>query len=388
MRPPARRRSALLVAVLMAGGGLVSATAPAAAAARSPLATSGGRFLAQSVSFPSTVSGWLLGVDRCGPHWCTALLRTADRGRRWSVVPPPPAAVGPSGGTGRATVSQLVAASPGDLFAYGPGLVTTHDGGGDWDRVHLPGAVVAVAAGESFAYAAVMPCYGAPGACVMPGHLYRTPVGRDAWRAVAGVTFAAQSAPEIATSGTAVVVLAADASRPQLLGAPDGLHFAILHNPCPAPTPAGGFAPGAVALGSARSVAVLCVGGAGAGSVEKAAYVSTTFGRTFQRIADPPLGGDPGQLAAASPTTLVLAAASGATWLYRTTGPDSRWTTAREFGDGGVGFTDLSFSDPLHGAAVYGQATLAETLTSGAPAHLASVFLTDNGGRTWFPIAA
>jgi len=378
------RRPGLAPLVLLLVASLSAALlgVPASAGTRPP-----GRVLVQSVSFTSSSDGWLLGVRRCGPGWCTVVRRTRDRGHRWTGVAAPPVSVG-GDGPSRRPVTQLDAWGSADLFAYAPGLVVSHDGGAHWHTIHLPGAVVALASGGGWAYAAVGPCFQATRRCTAPGHLYRTPVGRDAWRRLPGIGFPAGQSPQISMHGSTIALLAGGPAAPQLLASSGGAGFVPVRDPCPGSLAAGGLAASGVAVASASSLAVLCVGGAGAGSTDKAVFVSTTFGRTFHRIADPPRGGDPGQLVLASPSTLVLAAASGASWLYRATGRDARWSSAVELGDGGVGFTDLSFSDPLHGSVVYGQATLAEIIAAPVPVRLAQLWLTNDGGRSWFAVAA
>jgi len=380
-------RSALVVAAIAGGFGSIS-VAPAAAAAHQAGAVTAGapRFLAQSVSFISNDAGWLLGAARCRSGWCTAVRRTADRGHTWTAVSAPPARIS-GDGSSLDHITELVAAGPLDLFAFRPGLWSSHDGGTRWEPVRLPGPVVALAAGGSAVYAAVMPCYQVAQRCERGGHLYRSPIGRDDWRRVPGPVLSPLSSPELTVHGSAVVLLAAGASASPLLVAPDGDHFARRRQPCPSALAEGGMAPVGLAASGPTDLAILCAGNAGAGSAQKSVYVSTDAARTFHRIADPPLGGDPGQMAAASPTTFVVAAASGASWLYRTVGHDTRWTTARRFGDGGVGFTDLGFSDRLHGAAIYGEASVAESVTGQPPPLPGVVYLTNSGGRTWFPIA-
>ncbi len=366
----------LLTAFAASAAGL----GPQALAAAAPAAPA--RVLAQSVSFTSPADGFLLGAVRCGTGYCTALRRTTDRGRRWTARPAPPARL--ATGVGGSAVSALVAADAEDLFAFDPGLWVSHDAGGHWHAIHLPGTVAALAATDGRVYAAVTPCAEAGPTCQRPGSLYTSAAIADGWRLIAGVSLPVGATPILSVSGRTVAALTAGPGRSTLRVTTDGLHFGKRRSPCAPPL----TGPAGLAAGGPRALAVLCAGNAGAGSVEKSVFVSSNAGQTFRRVANAPLGGDPVQLAAASPTTLLVSAASGASWLYRTVGPDRFWTAAREVGDGGVGFTGLTFVDQLHGAVVYGRATLAEVLAPRAPAGLGTVYLTNTGGRTWYPTPA
>jgi len=108
-------------------------------------------------------------------------------------------------------------------------------------------------------------------------------------------------------------------------------------------------------------------------------------GHTFRSVAEPPFSGDVGDIAAATPSTLAITAASGASYVYRTGGADATWTTPLEMGDGGVVWNDLGFTDSSHGLSVYGPA--ARWLMYASPPNgLGRLFLTDDGGVGWYPV--
>jgi photosystem II stability/assembly factor-like uncharacterized protein len=87
-------------------------------------------------------------------------------------------------------------------------------------------------------------------------------------------------------------------------------------------------------------------------------------------VGEAPRGGIIAGGAVASPTTWVIAATSGASFLYRTTDAGATWTTVFEDGSGGAPITDLGFTDATHGVAVLGTQP--------------SVLLTTtDGGATW-----
>jgi photosystem II stability/assembly factor-like uncharacterized protein len=183
--------------------------------------------------------------------------------------------------------------------------------------------------------------------------------------------------------GSAVYLLLA--GKNYFIGAQDGLHFVKFAEPCPSSHAGPGYGPADLALSSATDLAILCAGGVAAGSEGKKAYVSTDGGRTFHQIAAPPFSGDVGEFAAASRTTLLMTAQSGASFVYRTSGTDSRWTTPLVIGDGGMGFYDLDFTDALHGAVIHGPAAFV-FLTAGQMNLLpdpGELYLTNDGGNSW-----
>ena len=116
--------------------------------------------------------------------------------------------------------------------------------------------------------------------------------------------------------------------------------------------------------------------GQGAGSSTKEVFVSSDAAQTFHQIADAPTGGQPVGIAMASPTTIAIAAYSGVTEIYLTTGVDTTWTAPLQLDDGGLGLMGLGFTDATHGVVIHG--------TSTSPP--GEVYLTDNGGSSWYPV--
>jgi hypothetical protein len=281
-------------------------------------------------------------------------------------------------------VSELHFADSVDGWAFGGSLWVTHDGGQEWHQVNLGGPIMAMASGAGIAYALVDPCPSAP--CAAPGHLYRSPVGGNSWSEVAGVSGSFdRGSVSLVAEGRTVFVLTAYPD-PEVLGSSDGIHFTALTAPCSAeanqPQSA---APATLAASDPDDVAIACLGGVAAGSQPKQLYLSHDGGHTYQRLTDPPMGGDGAELAMPAPTTVLLGASSGATQVYRVAPPDASWTTPLVFNDGGVGVSDLGFVDPVHGALVHGNAIAAiPTLsTANPPSGLGTLYLTDDGGADW-----
>ncbi|MGH2719549.1 MAG: hypothetical protein ACRDJU_13365, partial [Actinomycetota bacterium] len=123
-------------------------------------------------------------------------------------------------------------------------------------------------------------------------------------------------------------------------------------------------------------IGVLCGGDAGAGSSTKEVFVSTNSGASYTQIAQAPRGGQATGMAAASSTTFAIAAASGASWIYTISGADTNWSQPLDLGDGGAGWADLGFTDATHGVVVHGP----------GPSGPGIVYLTDNGGASWFTV--
>jgi len=337
-------------------------------------------FLAQSASFVSADDGYVLGVVQCPTGACLTLRRTTDRGASWTSVTAPATTLDVSG----SGVSELHFADALDGWAFGPDLWVTHDGGRDWHGIDLGGPVVAMASGAGVVFALVEVCVPSS-SCTAPGHLYRSPVGQDAWAQVAGVSGRFEEGVSLDAEGRAVFVLIAYPS--QILASSDGVHFAPFPVPCSPPTTdelGGPFFPASLAASDPSDVAVACLGGVGTGNQFKQAYLSHDGGRTYQRLPDPPTGGDGAELAMPTPSTLLLGASSGTNLVYRLAPPDNEWSTSLEFWNDGHGMTNLAFVDPWHGAVIGGPAYIALPFVNNPPpAGLGTLYLTEDTGAHW-----
>jgi hypothetical protein len=341
-------------------------------------------FLAQSVSFVSADEGYVLGDVPCPTGACLALRKTTNRGVSWSSATVPPAALGESNYSGGA---ELQFANSLDGWAYGATLWATHDGAVQWNEVDLGGTVVAMASGRDEVYALVEPC-GTASTCNAPGRLYRSPVDQDSWTEVRGEfdEFAAGQF-SLVVEGSSVFVLAAY-PKAELLASSDGIHFVSLAVPCgPQPDQTESTTPGALAASDPSHIAVLCLGDPGAGQQHKEVFISHDGGQRFERLPGPDGAELGGELSMPAPNTLLFGVSTAATSVSRMTAPDTRWVGSIGFRDGGAGLSDLAFVDPDHGAFIHGPASITRSLLSlpHPPSGLGEVYLTADGGSSWYP---
>ncbi|MDQ1490527.1 MAG: hypothetical protein QOJ23_3041 [Actinomycetota bacterium] len=329
-----------------------------------------------SVTFVSPDDGWTLAGTACRQGICPAVYHTADRGGHWRRL-----ADLPQSALGIDKPYGVRFADPMNGWVFGEALLATHDGGAHWDEVSTAGPVVALETSQRLAYAVIDPCIHTT-ECHKPETLIRSDVAADRWETATTLPSRAGIDAELAVRGDAVYVLPTDS---ELVASADGSQYATSSVPC---QPDGGSRVSAAALAAASpaDVTIVCVGGAAAGTQQKAVYASTDGARTFRRIGDPPLSGDTYQLSTPVPATTVIAASSGASDLYRTSDGGRKWSDVVHFGDGGVGWTDLGFVDAHHGAVVYGGdwAFANDRRPAGAP-QPGTVYLSDDDGATWRP---
>ena len=336
------------------------------------------------MTFVSTGTGFVLG-DRGG---AASLVRTTDGGAHWASLTPPPAAYVTPGGVAQSTspqVSEVRFADPLDGWAFGPSLFATHDGTRSWQRVDLGGTVLSLETMGGVVDAVVSPC-GAGAECSGSLRLEQAPTSGGAFRTVlvgpvvqsAGLD-AADLSLHAPVGFVALGVTHASGDSPFTyrpafyatgnLSDPNGWH--AFPDPC-------AVTQGALASFVAPNTTTLyslCLGDAAMGSSKKYVVVTTRGHSTL--AGDAPYSGSGGALTATSTGTLVLATASGASFLDRSPSGGRAWSTAAFYPDGGFGFNDLGFTTDTQGVVVHGRPALAGA-TSGP-----QLLMTHDAGVTW-----
>ncbi|HUY53622.1 MAG TPA: hypothetical protein VMV23_00495 [Candidatus Nanopelagicaceae bacterium] len=345
------------------------------------------------MSFISASIGWALGtVGACAS--CLALARTANGGASWRRIPAPHAPWGEQTDPAHpeAGVSRVRFANLEDGWAFGPGLAVTHDAGASWQELTLPGAVTALDAVNGRAYAIVARPSSSPGSGTFA--LYSSPVGKSDFQAMPGVTVTGfgPTIPgptdpiSLHSSGSRVagfVLLATNGTygaTPVLYGTADGLHWSRFPDPC-AVTSGYQLELTSFAMPDTSTLDSLCSGNGAAGHTQKR-VMRTTQGRTVAEGA-PGSVGDGGQIAAPTSQILLLATASAASWIYRSTDGGATWTTATVYDDGGAGFTDFGCTTATQCVAVRGQPA---TQTQAQYQSANALIMSSNGGLTWHQV--
>jgi len=357
-------RTVVLAALPAALIALGAGSAAALPASGSPPPPKG--FEADSASFVSARTGFVLGTRHCGELPCKALLRkTVNGGKTWTSVPAPPVSlVPPFSAPPLSNVSTVRFSSASDGWLFSPGLWATTDGGARWHQVSLPGEVIALAASDGVVFAAAEPVNGGLG----QARLYRSQVGTTKWTRIAGVA----PANALTVSGHSVWAGIAPAMS---TSTDSGKHWSTLSFNCPPDAPDAS----AVAAASPANVALACTNPSfpQPGSSPKDVFTSANGGRTFHLAGHPGHPGNTGLIAMppGNPQVITLTATSGASYLYRSTDSGKTWRMATYF-DGGLGFRDLAYASASTGYLVR---------FSGGPviAYGKGLMKTANAGATW-----
>jgi photosystem II stability/assembly factor-like uncharacterized protein len=327
-------------------------------------------FEAQSASFVSAQTGFVLGTRGCSRLPCTPVLeKTVNGGKTWASVPVPAVelvqryATSPLSG-----VSTVRFENASDGWLYNPGLWATTNGGKTWQRVSMPKEAFVLAASDGVAFAVGQPSTGG----LAGAKLYENKVGTAKWTVVPGVS------PQngLAVSGESVWAgIASGVDGGLWTSADSGLHWSKLSFRCPKVA----LTASPVAAASSSDVAIACSdqGYPQPGFSVKELFTSANGGRTFHLAGEPP---EPGQvyglaMPLGNPHVITLNAASGASWLYQSTDGGKVWK-ANEYYDGGVGFNDLAYVSATTGYVVHFMGSPVIALSDG-------LLKTTNAGKTW-----
>jgi photosystem II stability/assembly factor-like uncharacterized protein len=259
-------------------------------------------------------------------------------------------------------------------------LYSTHDAGRIWTRVALAGlegpnsSVGALETADGRVYAEV--AEGTEPNTYGPVVLFGSRTNGDAWYSVPSVTTGpAGFAGNISVAqGVFWIALHPAIVSPQgsqalstLYRSVDGVTWRSEPQPCPSDSVA------SVGAAAANRVFVVCAAGLAAGSEGKSAYRSDNGGATYERVADPPLGGDFEEVSAAL-SSVSVAASSGATEIYTSFDGGQTWLTTLTIGDAGLGLSDLGFTTAAQGVAIHGRTDYPDSL---------QLLMTRDGGHQW-----
>ena len=340
-------------------------------------AASDHRVAVVSASFISPSKGWLLAVPSCAlkvkPCRTLLLRRTTDGGRTWADMPAPDAPFA-SSGTGGDAVSSVLFTSPRDGWAFGPGLWQTRDGGATWRRVTIPGGPVRdMAAGDGRVLAVTGRCATSDQNCRLS--VYTSRAGSATWRPIPAATVRGADAPSLVVAGdTGYLASPPHSGKAVLLAGPvnGSARWRPLRDPC---TRAFSMAIAVAAAGG--SLFIGCGSEPGAGQQLKTAYLSGDHGRTWRRLANPPISGYIGSASMTRSGTIFLSGGRMDIYISRNRGRS--WQTSPSLksaaGLAGAGFGLLAATT----SNTTGYAT-----QWGVYRH--QLWLTSDGGRRWTPV--
>jgi len=368
-------------------------------------------FQPTSVTFAGTGSGSVIGAvigqagtpGACATSVCTSLAGTSDYGRTWYGVSAPVA----PGPTGDAGVSQLRFATLSDGWAYGPALYETTRGGWPWKPEDTYGQhVIDVEAVPARAFAVFGTCSGT-GSDYAAGctsySLWTSVAGSTIWTPVqlptgyqqlTSTSSASSAAPKLIIAGGTTAYLLTPSG--EVLSGPTsgGSWQAVGRAPCsPGPGSASAQASQSPAVpGSATqsSAPATSSGTQGYGaefatgtqlllsceSQSAAAQVTlytSTDGVRWQRAGSLTVPGTPTSLASAAAGQAVLTTTAGIE--YSANGGRT-WQAAKYTGAGSGlagGFTYVGMTTAAQGVAVPADSALGE------------IYVTADGGSTWYP---
>jgi photosystem II stability/assembly factor-like uncharacterized protein len=337
-------------------------------------------FKANSVTWVSAQRGWVLGTARCGKSTCSDVIGTSNGGRTWRLfgtVKAPLAIMGK--GTHGVTTVRFATPTVGWIFGVGRFLFRTSDGGKTWVRVPVPGGatqVLDLAASATQTYAITSVCTLGKALCPKPLGFWRIATRGSTWTRVP------LNLPKNFTAGVSVLgktVYVVDqqlefGGPDKLYASTDGVHFAPRPAPC---DHAKDIALIQAVPMSATHVALLCDGDPGFSKAVKTVYTSANTGKTDTFAGQMGLFGIPAELAASPSGNLAVASWSNGSFIYINDTHKTAWSMVEGIGDGGAGWSDISYVTSTRAWVVYGPADFS---------NIGQLWVTRDGGHHWGPV--
>jgi hypothetical protein len=363
-----RRGIATLTAIAGCALGVAApaAAAPPGAAAVPEIAHG---LLPTSTSWPTPLSGIVLGYPSRTTGAKPSLIVTGNGGRTWRSLPPPPVRFPADNSLPDATWADGIIA-----VTDGTHIVATRDAGRHWSAERLAGASgkfsvdrLTIAHGRVFALVTTV------GNSTGSSVVYSGQAQAGVLRPVRGLSITGSlTYGDITTAGTLQVDLGANFAAERYWYSRDGVHFTAAPLPCPVKrfTLLGGV--------HAGRVSALCSGSpsdVGPGQNDKQVWTAAHLGGTFRRSG--PVFVSPNEqdfaassqaMAVATIFTLAVTFNAGQTWTVKLTKPN------------GAFWTDLSFQSATTGVVV-------SSTVNNALKQVANVYRTTDGGRTWHPLS-
>lgn len=346
--------------------------APPVASTSAPRGSADQPFRAESATFVSAQTGWVLGTAPCGTSRCLVLLRTEDGGAAWTQVQAPPIP-GPfpstaSGAPGAAVrfadrddgwAFRPTGSPPDGDAADGETVFVTHDGGAHW----TPAPVVVPANGFGVADLEASGGVAQLVFTASPVAIESSPVGTDEW-ALSPTTLVLGAGPvpweQLVLQGTVGWVVEND--RVVVAGARlVGGTWLSWSPPC---AQTGGQA--YLAASDPDHLAAVCDEGVFADGPERVVLeLSDDGGASFRSVAGTlPVSSFSGPVASPEPGVVFAAPAGLSGGILATFDAGARWTVVSS-GDGGQGYLQLGFTTSTQGLAIEDDGTMLMTFDGG-----------------------
>ena len=368
-----RRGAPIAIAILTAA---TATTATASASGGPPP----GKFIANSTSWISSSTGWVLGQVSCDKNMvCSQVEKTANGGKTWQTIGKIPAPI-PKAGNPGSGITEIRFASAEIGWAFGPDLYRTADGGKSWVKMPLPGdgkQVLDLAVTAADAYIVASPCSYETGICgSKPLTAWRALNSKPVWTQMP-VKLHINVSANVSALGNTVYVVNPNLDGPnhpsQFFASTDGgKTFAARPVPCTADEEKTLIQ--AVPY-SASKVGLLCDGNPGFSKAVKAVYLSADNGKTDKFAGIMGLFGIQAGLAISPTGKLAVESWSDGSFIYINDNNKAKWYMIIGSGDGGAGFNDITYVSPTTAFVVFGPADM----FSG----YGQLYATHDAGRHW-----